>query len=778
MAKSQKLTSSKKNPSPSLNIPAILPSWFVLILFATITLLFFREQIFGGMFFWEDFTERAFPLRVFAANHISSFEVPYWNPYTFCGMPFFADPETGIFYPLNLIYDLFFSPKSNILSFHLLVIIHFFIAQVALYILCRHFKISQYGSIIAAVSFAFSATLAFRVIHPMILYNLAWFPLVLKYFDSGITTFRHRDSTICGIILGLSILSGHAQTALYEFLYLGLFSLWTLGAFQKNNNDNKINYLRLITSIALPFIIAGGIFAIQYLPSKELAAFSERKEISYTEATVGSMQLPQIFTAVIPKLFGITEASDKISVSPETIPYYLESAHNSMINPYDYWETSFYFGIAALVLGLLGASSIFKTRLGAFLIFTVIFGFLFAFGSYGFLFSFFYKIPLFGQLRVPSRILFFVSLSMCTLAGFGFDSLWKSEREKLGLWKLCSIVSIPLLIAIMGMTGTLPAFVGAQPEFIEPLSKLGRSAFLMVILVFLVVFLLERRTISPLVGALALVLIIVLDLNAHNGSFKNSTVNPVDKYTVSPELKNLLKSKAPNDIFRVSARVNSATAMKRNQGLVDSIMLYEGFNALLLKRRNPPASNEQHIKDLLNIRYQLVMDSVSGQAVFKERPTHFKRAWMAYDAIVSDSAQVHKIMNSSSIDITKTVVLEESPRNKLSGHHASQVQHEVKCLEYHNNSFKYSVTTAEPGVLVLSELYYPDWQAYVDGTPVRTIPAYHALRAIDVPAGNHIVEMRYESKSFTTGAIISVTTLSLALITVAASGKNRKRMNV
>jgi hypothetical protein len=766
MAKSASASNSLKNPTPKTHaLPKLtqLPTWLPLVLFAILTVIFFREQLFGGMFFWEDFVEQGYPNRVFASRHISNFEIPFWNPYTFNGMPFFADISTGIFYPFHLLFDFLSGGNPSPQGVQVLVILHFFIAQICMYALCRHFKISQFGAMIAAVSFAFSATLAFRVIHPMFVYHMAWFPLVILYFHKGITQLRFSYLILSGLILGLSILSGHAQTTLYEFLFLGFFALWMFVSALKNRELPGVNIAKFIGFGALPFIIAAGLFAVQYFPSKELASYSERKEIDFKEATDGSMEFGQIATAVVPKLYGATEAQDMRAMNPDAVPYWMAGPQNPDKNYYDYWETGFYFGIAALILGLYGAIQFYKTRLGSFFIFTSIFGFLFALGSNGFLFPIFYNLPLFGELRVPSRMIFFLSFSMCILAGFGFDALWNKEREKSDFLKLIGAIAVPLLLAFMGMTGTLAGLVGAPQEFISTISGYGGTALLFVVLVFAILFFFERRTISPLIAGASLLLIAAIDLTIANGSFKNSSENPADKYVVADELKNLLKVSPPNDLFRVSMRAPGVMAMQRNQGLVDSIMLYEGYNQLLLKRRNPPTGEAKQTLDLLNMRYEVQIDTMRGGAGFAERPTHFPRAWMTYDAVVTDSAQVHGIMYKSAYDFKKTAILEEKPQVALSKNDPATVPHQIKCVSYHNNSFRYSVTTSEPGIFVVSELYYPAWKAYLDGKPVRTMHAYHALRAIDMPAGTHTVEMRYESETFATGALISGVTFIVAL---------------
>jgi uncharacterized membrane protein YfhO len=59
-------------------------------------------------------------------------------------------------------------------------------------------------------------------------------------------------------------------------------------------------------------------------------------------------------------------------------------------------------------------------------------------------------------------------------------------------------------------------------------------------------------------------------------------------------------------------------------------------------------------------------------------------------------------------------------------------------------------------VLVLSEVFYPAWKAYVDGAPTPISVADHVLRAVALPAGEHVVELRYESAALRIGVIISI----------------------
>jgi len=67
-------------------------------------------------------------------------------------------------------------------------------------------------------------------------------------------------------------------------------------------------------------------------------------------------------------------------------------------------------------------------------------------------------------------------------------------------------------------------------------------------------------------------------------------------------------------------------------------------------------------------------------------------------------------------------------------------------------------------LLVFSEIWYPEWKAYVDGMPFEIFRANYCFRAIEVPKGEHIVEMKFVSDSFLVGSYISIFTIVLSLV--------------
>ena len=61
--------------------------------------------------------------------------------------------------------------------------------------------------------------------------------------------------------------------------------------------------------------------------------------------------------------------------------------------------------------------------------------------------------------------------------------------------------------------------------------------------------------------------------------------------------------------------------------------------------------------------------------------------------------------------------------------------------------------------VVLSEVFYPGWEAFVDGRPAPIIRGDLVLRAIPVPAGKHTIELHFRSKTLLWGLVVSLTSL-------------------
>jgi hypothetical protein len=761
--KSQKVQVKKTDKQTNINHQEFqlknFSIWIAVIVFILTTIIFFWNHLSGSSFFWEDFVEQFYPIQTFAAQSFADWEIPFWNPYTFCGMPFFADLQVGFFYPLNRLTALFLDSNGHLSVWGLqfIIILHFFIAQLSMYKLMQYLKVSSIGSIISSVSFAFSFSLVLHVIHPMMIYHLAWFPLVIMYFMKSINEYKIKYGIIAGLIFGFSMLAGHPQTILYEALFLGFLMIWYLLANLRNGDFKEKPIVKFLIGGGLTFVISVSIFLVQYLPSQDLANLSKRAEASYEAATEGSLEFEQIYTSVTAKFFGYIDGS-----GDKSLPFHLDDAPY-----YYYWDTGFYFGLTALLLGLLGIISFYKSRLAGFLIFISLFGFLFALGDNFILFKIFYNLPFFGLLRIPARIMFYAIIVFSIFAGFGFDYLWQSSDNKKRIRNIIIAFSLPLLISLLIVSGILQGALNTPEQYIDKISGLGTVSLLFIISIFIVSFLMIKGIIKPLAAGTIFIILAFTDLYIQGASFVESEKNPENEYKIDNQLKKLFSPTDNNNLFRVSMRHYNPSymAMMRNQGMIDKIHLVEGYNQLVFNHIPPPCDVDV-IHDLYNVKYELAYDNTARQFGFAERQNYYPRLWFVYDVKVIKPENIKSFMqNDKEIDYSRTVILEESPGIKINSK-GTAPENSIKILEYDNNKMTINASTSQNAVLVFSEIWYPAWKIFIDGEEQAVYKANYSFRAVSVPAGNHKIEMKYHSAKFYSGMYIAIFSLILSVFAI------------
>ena len=102
----------------------------------------------------------------------------------------------------------------------------------------------------------------------------------------------------------------------------------------------------------------------------------------------------------------------------------------------------------------------------------------------------------------------------------------------------------------------------------------------------------------------------------------------------------------------------------------------------------------------------------------------------------------------------------------------------IELVDYQPNYLKYEVNSEKGGTVVFSEIYYPGWQSTIDGEEVPHGRANYILRAMNVPAGKHVVEFKFDPKSLHTTETIAFIALGLlallAIVTIYLSFRRPK----
>lgn len=748
---------SVRSPRASkLGQPAPEPSRAVAFgLFAVVVAIFFFPHLSGSAFLWEDFTEQYLPFQRYAAAALMSGEFPFWNPYTFGGMPFFADLQNGVFYPGHVAVAFLTNGEPSVwwLQFH--VILHYWIAMLGAWYLAGRLGVRGWGRLFAGIGYGLTGMLVVHMIHPNMVFHMAWFPGIVGFYWGGMRENRLTGIALSGLLTGLVLLSGHPQTALYILVFLVGVTIFEGIRKSRDSEEGGIAGFLPTAGVGLAsMILALGLFAVQYLPSQELAENSRRAEMSYEASTDGSLEMRQILTLVAPDFFGVASGDP-----PADLPFWLRDGADQ----YYFWETTIYVGVVTLLLALLGIVGGGLGGAGWFLLGAGLFGIAFGLGDNFLLHPIVGKLPGISTFRIPARMGLYFALAMPILAGAGLSRLISGSADRSSLERPFAIgAGLLAFVAILLVTGALDSSLGVPPQIADSVHSTALAALLLTVVTAAIVIGALRGKVPALGAAVGLLLLGTIDLFIFGVGKNQASTDPELLYTANEANLAELVVDPPNDIFRTQMRgtgqYSGAMLMQRNQGPYSRIMLIEGYNPLLLERVYPQTSDFDEAMALMNTRYAIGVDSATGRPLgYRQRTKTYAHARLMFDARVVSPDAMEEAIGDRSVDFSRTVLLESDPGVTLDGSGAGS----ATITTYDASTIVVETESTEPSVLLLSEVYYPAWRAYVDGVDVDILRANWSLRAVPLPAGKQTVEFRYESSAFSTGRNISIASLIL-----------------
>ena len=181
------------------------------------------------------------------------------------------------------------------------------------------------------------------------------------------------------------------------------------------------------------------------------------------------------------------------------------------------------------------------------------------------------------------------------------------------------------------------------------------------------------------------------------------------------------------------------------------------------------------VLNMLNTKY-FIFPLQGGQTVPLENPFALGNAWFVEEVQYVDNAN-EEIEAIHSFDPLQAAVVDKKFAEMVKPM-SSDSTATIELLAYEPNYLKYEVNSEKGGTVVFSEIYYPGWQSTVDSEPVPHGRANYILRAMNVPAGKHVVEFRFDPKSLHVTETIAFVALGLlallAVITIYSSVSFRR----
>ena len=170
------------------------------------------------------------------------------------------------------------------------------------------------------------------------------------------------------------------------------------------------------------------------------------------------------------------------------------------------------------------------------------------------------------------------------------------------------------------------------------------------------------------------------------------------------------------------------------------------------------------VLNMLNARY-FIFPLEGGQTVPLRNPHALGNGWFVDEVVYVDHAN-EEIEAIHGLNPVQKAVVDKRFASVVKASSPADSTGYVELLAYEPNALKYEVNSTNGGTVVFSEIYYPGWQAWIDGEEVEHGRANYILRAMNVPAGKHVVEFKFDPDSL--HATETIAYIALALLGVAA----------
>ncbi len=709
-----------------------------------------------------DFTEQYFPLRAFAAREWVQGRVPLWNPYLYGGQPALADIQSGALYPPHVLQALLLGWGGPLLGREIgfpltalewQVILHFSIAAMGTYLFVRRASArfagprqSRFAAVIASLTFTYAGYLTgFPVQQVTILEVSAWLPWVLwgltvAHQRLQFSSFSpHPSSLLPALAFALAILAGHPQTVLYIF-YLSLaYSLFLAVSSPSAASPWKrvaLGLLPWLTAVGLGTLLA----AAQLLPTLEFIRHSVRAELSYPAVSRG-LPLNELISVLYPGYFG---------GSPE------------------------YVGIVGLVLAAAGLALFRPRRPVVFWAGAGLVSLLLAFGGRTFLYPLFYLLaPGFASVRQQERAFLVYSFSLAVLAAFGVlavtapPSRGGRTRYRAFFRRLGQVAVAAFGLSAFYIYGaTLSTARGDEVNLFYGVLRHHLFGLLMLAGVWLWLTPRARRYHRrPWMVAL-LAFWLAFNLFTVNWQFNLEKPDGPPPFTPNAVVQ-FLQANLPTGRIASGGFLpggHSAAAVFALPDLTGNTPLHLAATEEFFTRLP-----SWRLWQLMNVRYVVDRRDISGPGltpVFAEGDLRvyemgdpFPRAWtVGRVEVLPDRAQMLDRLAADDFDLRTTAAVFAPLSAPLSAAAPAQVQVEQA------TPTQLTLTVQAEGrrLLVVSQVYYPGWQAEVDGEPARLVPVNGILSGLEITEGRHTVTLVYRPLSFYLGAVLSLVGVVLA----------------
>jgi hypothetical protein len=796
--------------------PRFAAAWAALV-YALFTMLLAYPAVTGAFLVTlrSDQYKIGYAFRQFAAEWMrAGHGFPQWNPYLYGGLPYVAAMHGDIFYPTFLLRLIMPTDAAMTWEFP----IHVFLAGLFTYLFLRAWRLGFLSSVAGGLAYMLSGQVVSLASpgHDGKLFVSALLPLALLFLVRGVRDGRRWAWGGLAVAVGLAVLSPHPQLLQYMLLMCGAFALYLAFATHEGTGKLPRDVAMRRLAFALGAVVLGGLIgAIQFWPVKEYVPFSPRAGgRGYDYATSFSMPIEELVNTFIPQFSGILDhywGRNMIHFHSEYLGAAVLVLTGAAFGPLArrgfrrFWLFS---GIVALLWALGGNTPFYH------IVYAIVPGahYFRAPSTIFFLVSF--AVAVLAALGVERVLAGEIGVKYCLT--WVAVAVLIAIALSTGAYGAISREVTDAIGALYGPQRGAMNAAGAQANTADALLGAWR-AVLVVLLTCGVIWLAFQRRFSPRVLGWALVVIVGLDLwsiermywgfsapaaQLYAGDaateYLNATseparvlviplaqlggVAPADPMldgcsggTGGPTLmvhhiRNLLGCHG-NELgrFQTLAGVSDTSNYDPLRFLEPAYAHHENVQYLLT---NAPDSIMTLVQQQLHLapftRVVGPTRTAGGSTVYLYRmPGQNPLAWVATSVVKGTDEQALATVTSPGFDPARAAILDSASTlasvpiqavGAAADVHATATHYEPGFMVIHLDR---PATAGQ--ALVVSENYYPGWQATVDGKSAPLARMNYNLIGVELPAGATVVRLRFADAAYATGRIVTVVALLLAI---------------
>jgi hypothetical protein len=682
-----------------------------------------------------DAVAQFYPWRSLYHDALHNGQLPLWNRYQFCGAPLYANVQSAVFYPPNLIFYVMDPARA----FGFAAALHLFLAGLFAFLLARHIGASRAGATVSGIVYSLCAFNVTWLELPSFVSVAAWLPLVLLLIRVALLRGSAYAAMGAGLALGLALLAGHFQIAFYVAVAAFGWGMWCYFDLGRPLRSFRLAGIVALTAISLA--------AIQILPSMELAALSHRAGhasvsdyFRYAGTGLPSMNL---LTAFVPDFFG----------NPST-----NSVFWGMGN---YAEFALYVGTLPLILAI--ASLIFDRRKRPVKFFGVaaLLSLLFALGS-PLNALFYFGVPGWSSTGSPARILLLYCFSVSMLAGFGattFTTNWAQRGRTVLAGRMSMTVLVLGVTAVLFTTAALYTWIALShfPEISADETILGYGVLIALGMIFVAASILVWRAadkMGPRVSAVLILVVTIADLAIFG--FHYNAISSVDAVYPKTRGTAFLQDYRDHDrIMPINPTWSMVTVppavMPPNSAMVYHLDDVQGYDSLF------PGYYKSFARDLQG-----------------RDPSPIENGNMVlFKGYTPQAARYAKyIVSARTIDDRSLLLVHEDdflvyenpnalPRAEVVAVAKADSHRAVRWSRDDLNSVELRVSSTQGATLILRDTMYPGWRATADELDIEIHPVEKVFRSVSVPPGHVSVAFEFAPASLRIGMYITMLCLGV-----------------